>query len=583
MDVSFPDHLALFHEFLNRREQIVDAIEGRLLNVRDKPISRSRDRRQFERVLDDCFFDPTSLSQNLRQLKGQLAASHLADGFVPVVLDRFTHELDPLELIVRAYEQWEADRWPGRSGRVTFAGSLFVVFVLRQLEYLSLRVWDAGHDRAEARLTDVQRVLDRLNEPSNATVFVRSAAWLLQTAQGALTRHLQPYLRIAEHVSSSFSASAALDVHRAGACLAGGHLRSQLRYRVWNSKRPIDDLELLAFNRNSNSIDAALLVGDLGALLHAYSDACSSKDVERRCGLADAILQGLAADPELLISRLDLLAPYTMLETLHVECALNDHDTCARYTRLGQTHFSRLGEYGELLASVAESLLEDSRQFDPARHVYSPYAIVYGFIADVLSNMAMAALVSQPSFGLSLEDMFASCDRLDDKRARAKGWERLPIRTGEREHFEHSIDWAQQIFSRVTSALEARAKRPRAPNASDHPAARLFVSLRSTPSESAETHGLPERAASAQEYCFTSDMPRAVSTGAMFQPAQQMLDDRNEGRFLASAEGSGHSFGVSKLILTLFLSRGQDVRIVDVPKEIAEVLSLTCGGLLGAE
>ena len=183
MTVSFAHHVALFDQFLTRRREIVDRVESQLLNVRGKEVTRSRDRRHFERLLNACFFDLPRLPAELARLKGRLAARHVADGFAPVQADQYANELDPLQLIVYAYRYWDLHRWPGSSGRLTYAGTIYAVFILRQLEYLSLRIWDDGNEHAGDRLHDVQRLLDRLNAPAAASVFVRDARWLMQTAQ----------------------------------------------------------------------------------------------------------------------------------------------------------------------------------------------------------------------------------------------------------------------------------------------------------------------------------------------------------------------------------------------------------------
>src|SRR6188768_3650795 len=113
MSVSFTAHVALLTEFLNRRRAIADRIEATLLNVRGKPLAGSRDRVRFDRLLHACFYGLPALQPDLVVLQGQLHASHLTDGFEPVQIDRFANEFDPLELVVRAYEYWEEQRWPG--------------------------------------------------------------------------------------------------------------------------------------------------------------------------------------------------------------------------------------------------------------------------------------------------------------------------------------------------------------------------------------------------------------------------------------------------------------------------------------
>ena len=76
-------------------------------------------------------------------------------------------------------------------------------------------------------------------------------------------------------------------------------------------------------------MDMALLVGDLVPLLERYEAAVNDNDDLRR-GLADVILQGLSADPELLVTRLDLLGPATTIEEIFIDGAAAE----ARATRL---------------------------------------------------------------------------------------------------------------------------------------------------------------------------------------------------------------------------------------------------------
>ena len=134
----FSDHVALLERFLSRRHDIVERIERTLLNVRGRGLSRSRDRRQFERLLTACFFEAPGIPRDAVTLKGQLAAAHLADGFEPVRLDRHTLEFDPHELIPRAYLFWDATRWPGSSGRLR-----------SQIRY---RVWNSGRPMDDPEL-----------------------------------------------------------------------------------------------------------------------------------------------------------------------------------------------------------------------------------------------------------------------------------------------------------------------------------------------------------------------------------------------------------------------------------------------
>jgi hypothetical protein len=540
----FGDHVALLREFLDRRREIVEQIDSRVLNARGKS---------------------AGLPRELSRLDEHLTAAHVADGFEPIALEGPGHALDPLALVARAHRHWERHRWPGRNVRLPFAARVFSVFILRQVEHLSLRIWDEGADAADDRLQAIQILLDRVNDGSSGDALVRDARWLIHTAQGPLTRRLEPYFRIAERISASFTSARRLEIYKAGALLTSGHLRAQLRHRASETDRPADDPEVLAITRNSNSMDAALLVRDLVPLLEAYGTACAEGGPEHRLHLADTILQGVSADPELLLTRLDLLAPCTMIEDLFIQRGTDGH---FRYTPMGEAHRHLLDRYAGLIARHAESLQEDAVTLDPRHGAYSPLGLAYGFCADILSKMALDTLTAQPSFGVSLEDLFASRDGLDHKRARVDGWKTRQDQEGARNPLDYSADWAAQMFERTTVALRARARHKDRANASDVPTARLFVDT------------APEGTVAAQEHCVTSDFQRALSTGATAFPKGQIVVDRNEGRFLASAESDGKWFGISKVALTLYTSQGKDALVTGVPAPVVEALRLTCPGLV---
>ena len=326
MRFAFSDHVSLLEQFLAGREAIVDALERQLFSARGKANAQNGDRESIADTFNRCFFESPAISRDLSRLQGQLNAAHLADGFEPAQQDGYSRGLDLVELVLRACLHWDSNRWPGRNGRLVYAQSLYAVFMLQQLEQLSLRLWDegpdrpssivqrppSGNDRAAERLQHVQRLLDLLNAGGRSQLdfrLVRDARWLIQTAQGPLTRHLRPYFITASRVSGSFTDADRIEIHKAGAVLAGGHLRSQLRHLSWDTGWPFDDRRLLALTRISNSMDMALLVRDLVPLLDAYSAACVRQDSKERLSLADAILQGVSADPELLLTRLDSARP----------------------------------------------------------------------------------------------------------------------------------------------------------------------------------------------------------------------------------------------------------------------------------
>jgi len=571
MTSSFPDHVALLSRFLDRHAEISEQIEHRLLNVQGKPITRERDRARFDQAFTACFYD-SRMSSSLASLKGRLAAAHMADGFEAVFLEGRSHQLDPLELIIRAYDHWEHHRWPGKGGRLTFARTLFVASILRELEHLSLRIWDDGADPATPRLQAVQHLLDNLNTIGGSQAFVRDARWLIQTAQGPLTRRLEPYFKIADRIRHSLSAADRIELHKAGARLIGGHLRSQLHYRAQEIGVASDDPQVLAVTRNSNSMDIALLVRDLVPLLEAYKATADQSDSDHRFDLADAILQGLSADPELLLIRLDILGPSTMIEDVFLDRA---PDGSVTYNAFGRTHVEALSQYAQLIGDLAPALRTDASRLNPAGAVYSPFAITYGFCADVLSNIALDTLHAQPTFGLTLEDVFRTTAHLDNKRARVDGWGKLPTQPGERQHFGHSLEWGVAIFERVMAGLAARGAHAFDANASVLSDARLFVCSNSGTN-------LPRDRVSAQEHCVTSDLKLALATRATAFPKSQVLSDRKEGRYLASAESNGHWFAVSKVLLTSYLCQGKDASIMDVPPAVVDVLRLTCPALVVA-
>jgi hypothetical protein len=564
MGFSFVDHVELLQHFLAKRREIVDEIDRRLLNLKGKATRQHASRGSWAVMLNGCF--------KASRLSGELETARVADGFEPVPADGYARDLDPVDLMLRAHHHWDQTRWPGRNARLIYAQSLYAAFMLRQLERLSLRIWDEGSGAAAERLQRVQHVLDLLNA-GGAPPRVRDARWLIQSAQSSLTKHVKPYFTIAERIAGSFTNRDRLEIHKAGATLAGGHLRSQLRHRSWQTGWTVDDPQLLAITRLSNSMDMALLVGDLIPLLDAYSAACDRQDNRERLALADAILQGLSADPELLLTRLDLLAPSTVIEDLFVDRSDGGH---ARYAPMGEAHLKRVKRYCEVIGHAAESLRQDAALLDPSEAAYSPLGIVYGFCADIVSNMVLNTLRSSSSTDLSLEDVFISGERLEEKSMQAQEWQRLPKGEGERDPFEHSTEWAGQMFDRMLAGLRARAARRTVLNASSSPSARVYVVPRGVALESPGNNALPAGIVSAQEHCLTSDSTLARATGATVLSKNRLAADRAEGRFLASANVDGDWFGVGKAVLTMCTSRGHDALIRDVPPGVVEVLRLVC-------
>jgi hypothetical protein len=225
-------------------------------------------------------------------------------------------------------------------------------------------------------------------------------------------------------------------------------------------------------------------------------------------------------------------------------------------------------------------LKDDALALEPAHAPYSPLGLTYGFCADLLTHAAASTLVSTPVSALSLEDFFTSGAGATEKRARAEAWQRLAAPDAGQEPFQHSIERAQEIFTQAIAALDGRAARPTDANASDVTAARLFVVPRDVAVESLPPGFLPIDITRAQEHCLTSDVNRAFATGATAFPKSQILRDRNEGRFLASADTDGKWFAISKTVLTALVGKGTNALIADVPTPVVDGLSLTCPELI---
>src|SRR5262249_5107064 len=153
---------------------------------------------------------------------------------------------DPAELVMRAFYLWQQTRWPGRNGRLRYAHTLFNVYVLRCLELLSARLWDAGANGAGSRLAHVQDAMDRLwiIKAPDQPALVRDARWLIQLSQSVATDDLGAYFEVAEQIAESLSEGDRIEIHKAGVRMAGGHLRSQIRYHATKKGASLDEKDV---------------------------------------------------------------------------------------------------------------------------------------------------------------------------------------------------------------------------------------------------------------------------------------------------------------------------------------------------
>ena len=336
--VPFQAHVELLRLFLTHREEIVDSIEA-VLNAQRKPIEYLQDRSLLSRHFEDCFFTRTAAAAGQKHLRGQLEEAHWAAGFRPRQVQGLYNDLiDPAEMMIRGFYCWQQTRWPGRNGRMHYAHTLFNLYVLRCLQFLSMRLWDAvpagGKDEspgsAGGRLAEIQGVLDALwrSSPAHQPVIVRDARWLIPLAQSLITDALAPYFEVARQVTATLPKADVLEIQKAHVRMLGGHLTSQVRYYSTKDGVSINDRSVVLRTRTSNALDFALLVQGLVGLLRAYECALQSGDERMRLDMAGAICQGISADPELFLNRVDLLNAYTMIEHVFIG---TDHEGLAVY------------------------------------------------------------------------------------------------------------------------------------------------------------------------------------------------------------------------------------------------------------
>jgi len=573
--VPFQAHIELLQFFLAHRDEIVESIQD-VLNAQRKPIEYLQDGSLLSRHFEDCFFTLTGITHSQSRLRGQLEEAHWASGFRPRELPGLHNGLiDPAEMMVRGFHLWRQTRWPGRNGRVRYAHTLFNLYVIRGLALLSMRLWDAGSSSAGDRLSHVQGVLDQLwtTTPADQPVFVRDARWLIQMAQSPATDELGAYFEAAEQIAETLSEEDRIAIHKAGARMAAGHLRSQIHYYSTKKAVPLDDESLVLSTRNTNALDFALLIQDLVPLLAAYEHAWHSEDGQTRLELAGAICQGISPDPELFLNRVELLGAYSMIEHLFIT---TDRDGHVVYTPMGRRHVQLLQEYEARIGRVSKPLYDDCPHFRPVAGAYSPYGVLYGFSSDLMEHMALKTLQPDAVTHFGLEDVFVGGDANTDKLAWVSGWRKLPHITREVEKlFDYPRQFAEDIFDRIEHALRRRASDGEA-NAVVR-AGRLFVLPGDDLQADSKASLIPDLPV---RYIESSDMQLVAAHKADACDETRLLSDRREGRCVLSYQTPGGWVAITKAILTEVLGAGRDVKIVGLPPAAAGVLKLMCRNLV---
>jgi hypothetical protein len=572
----FREHVELLHLFLAHREELVESVQG-LLNAQRKPLQYLQDGPLLSRHFEDCLFALTTITPDQSRLRGQLQEAHWASGFRPRQMPGLHNDLvDPGQMMVRGFHLWRQTRWPGRNGRLRYAHTLFDLYVIRSLELLSMRAWDTGPDSARERLAQVQAALDALGKtaPADQPLLVRDARWLLPLAQSPTTDELAAYFEVQEHIAGSLAEEDRLEIHKASVQMAGGHLRSQLRHYLMNKHVSLEEHGLVLSSRNSNALDFAILIQGLVPLLKAYQHACHGGDPHRRLESAGAICQGLSADPELYVNRVDLLAAYTMIEHLFVT---TDHDGHAVYTPMGRRHVQLLHEYAGLIGRLAKALHEDCSHFRPVAGSYSPYGLIYGFSSNLTEHIALKTLQSEAVTRFGLEDVFT--DGGADKLAWVNGWRKLPhIDADVQRLFDYPQQFAEDIFGRLEDALCKRAADGAAESSVQ--TGRLFIVAGNEPGADSTAAQTPELSV---RYIGSSDPQLVAADKAHAYDQTRLLRDRQEGMFAVSYETSGGWVAITKDIFTDVLGAGRDARIAGLPIMASEVLKLMCGNLSAAQ
>ena len=405
-------------------------------------------------------------------------------------------------------------------------------------------------------------MLDELwrSSPAGQPVIVRDARWLIPLAQSLITDELAPYFDAARQVAETLPGADGLEIQKAYVRMLGGHLTSQIRYYCTKDGVPISEQSVVLRTRTSNALDFALLVQGLVGLLKAYDRALHSGNERMRSDMAGAICQGISADPELFLNRIDLLSAYSMIEHVFIE---TDPGGRVVYSPMGQRHVQLLKEYGALINQLGGPLRDDFPRFRPVAGACSPYGVISGLPSHLIEHMALKALQHDAETRFSLEDVFR--DDLDDgdtsaaKLAWVNGWRKLP-------HIDREV---QRCSSTPNSSPRTSTTAPRRNSAHDK--------FRGG-SEQGAYLSRRGRSRTGTARSLLRFVGQGSYSGAQSEPPDraQLLAGRQEGHFLLSYKTPGGWVALKKELLTEVLGTGCDASISGLPVEAARVLGLMC-------
>jgi hypothetical protein len=401
-------------------------------------------------------------------------------------------------------------------------------------------------------------------------------------AQSPATDELGAYFDVAARIAETLSIEDRLEIYKAGVRMAGGHLRSQIRYYSLKNRVPLDEKSLVLNTRNTNALDFALLIQELVPLLEAYEATCHADDSRERLQLADAICQGISPDPELFLNRVELLGAYSMIEYLFTTTDREGHVT---YTPMGTRHVQLFQEYAAAIGRVSKELSEDCSHFRPVAGVYSPFGVLYGFATDLIEHMALKTSQSDAVGDFSLEDVFVRGDSEERRQgvpgdrgtlAWVSGWRKLPhLKPEVVKLFEYPQQFAEDIFSRIEQALRRRVSGGET-NAGVQ-TGRLFILPADNRQADPSVWLLPDLPF---RYIKSSDSQMVAAHKAEACDETQISSDRQEGRCVVSYRTPGGWAAITKAILTEVLGAGRDVKIIGLPSEAVGVLQLMCPSLV---
>ena len=157
------------------------------------------------------------------------------------------------------------------------------------------------------------------------------------------------------------------------------------------------------------------------------------------------------------------------------------------------------------------------------------------------------------------------------------GWRKLPHLTREVEKlFEYPQQFAEDIFDRIEHALRRRASDGEA-NAAVR-TGRLFILPGDDVQADSKASLIPDLPVG---YIGSSDMQIVAAHKAESHDEPQLLSDRREGRCVLSYKAAGGWVAIDKAILTEVLGAGRDAKIVGLPAQSVEALTLMCPDLVG--